>query len=126
MASGYEQLPGFEGVYLEDSFVLAIREDMNRLEFDLEIVLRESHPRYHPPKQGEQYYYEKTTLVFSGVSSKVWTRRSIVAVVDANGETDYGNIDRFELLPSGEYDVEGEWGQVRVRSGVPILEHAHA
>jgi hypothetical protein len=60
----YSELPGLDGVYLEDSFVLGIGETSNQLVFDLDAVLTPSHPSYAPPHPGEQYCYRRGELLF--------------------------------------------------------------
>jgi hypothetical protein len=52
----YSELPGLDGVYLEDSFVLGIEETSNQLVFDLDAVLTPSHPSYAPPNRGESFF----------------------------------------------------------------------
>ncbi len=44
--SDYWSILGFEGLYLEDSWVLDITARPGVLEFVVDLVLRESHPRY--------------------------------------------------------------------------------
>jgi hypothetical protein len=65
----YSELPGLDGVYLEDSFVLGIGETSNQLVFDLDAVLTPSHPSYAPPHPGEQYCYRRGELLFRTTKS---------------------------------------------------------
>ena len=51
----YSELPGLDGVYLEDSFVLGIGETSDELVFDLDALLTPSHPSYAPPNRGERF-----------------------------------------------------------------------
>jgi hypothetical protein len=112
---GYDQLPGFEHLYLEDSWVLGVHESDDELRFDVEAVLTESHPDWHPPKDREVYAYKRLALVFARPRQVTWLRRmSGPPAVDASGEVDYGNIDLFEW-ENDTYELEGEWGRVRVR-----------
>lgn len=46
----YHSLPGFEGIYLEDSYVLDIQTEPDSVDIFLEAVLTEKHPRYMSPK----------------------------------------------------------------------------
>lgn len=110
----YYQIPELSDVYLEDSYVLAIHEYDDRVVFDLDIVLREGHPSYEQPHDGEPYCYRKASLCFLGVSSVEWMQKHFIQFADAAGEVDYGNIDSF--TKDGDYYLlEGDWGNVRIR-----------
>jgi hypothetical protein len=98
----YYQIPELSGVYLEDSYVLAIHEYDDRLIFDLDAVLTESHPSYEPPKDGDQYCYRRALLSFSGVSSVEWARKRFIQFTDASGDGDCCSL-------------AGDWGNVRIR-----------
>ncbi|WP_354580764.1 hypothetical protein [Rhodococcus sp. PvR044] len=124
MTIDYTRFPGLSGVYLEDSFVLAISELPHTLSFKLEAVLTPEHPSYHDPLPGEQYCYANAALVFDDVTEIEWIRRSTNRFVDASGEEDLGNIDRL-VSDDGSYLVDGDWGEVRVRCGkMPRFELA--
>ena len=45
----YYDLPELKHLYLEDSFVLDIKEENNYVEFLIEAVLSEEHPLYKTP-----------------------------------------------------------------------------
>lgn len=117
MTTDYTSLPGLAGVYLEDSYVTAIREGDGNLVFDLDAVLTPSHPAYHPPRRGEQYYYAAASLIFLSPSGVEWIRRSTVHSTDADGLGDLGNIDTF-VQSANSYRLVGDWGEVVVRTGV--------
>jgi hypothetical protein len=117
MAS-YEALRGLEHLYLEDSWVLGVYESDKSITFDLDAVLTEQHPDWHPPQPGEQYAYSRLALVFPGIRRIEWLDRGGPPAVDASGEHDWGNIDSF-LLDNGVYELEGGWGHVRLESEAP-------
>jgi hypothetical protein len=114
----YYDIPELRSLYLEDSFVLEIDERDGGIAFTVEAVLTEDHPRYHEPKPGEQYCYERIVLAFVNVSSVQWLERSEHVFTDVDGEQDLGNID--VLRWDGElYDIAGDWGHVQVHSAAP-------
>ncbi len=117
----YWELDVMNGLYLEDSYVLGIHERDGRLVFTMEFVLREQHPNYRPPNHGQQYCYRRGELIFEPASEIEWLERHDVASVDATGETDLGNIDSMNSR-DGVYQLEGEWGHVRIRSPQPTVE----
>jgi hypothetical protein len=116
----YYQIPGLENVYLEDSYVTAIKEAPRRLEIDLEAVLCEQHPLYRPPAPGEQHSYRTGRLVFADAERIHWIERHPKPFEDASGQIDYGNIDAMCAM-GGVYHLEGDWGQVEVASAPPVL-----
>jgi hypothetical protein len=107
----YGELPGFAEVYLEDSWVLAVRATPARIEFDMEFVLREGHPLYEPPSSGEQYCYHRGRLTIDNVKSLNWTDQGSPPAVDASGELDFGNIDAL-FVGGGQVRAEGLWGSM--------------
>jgi len=118
---GYEELPGLEHLYLEDSWVLAVEEAEHELRFVVEAVLTEQHPQWHPPKPDEQYCYRRVALVFARPRSVEWLgRMDGQPAVDASDEVDFGNIDvsRWE---GSVFELEGDWGQVRVEGPRPVI-----
>jgi hypothetical protein len=110
----YSVLPGLDGVYLEDSFVLGIGETSDELVFDLDAVLTPSHPSYAPPHPGDQYCYRRGALLFR--TDKIsWLGRSQTRFHDESGEEDLGNIDIF-TAEGDHYYLEGDWGSVELES----------
>jgi hypothetical protein len=119
--AGYEDLAGFEHLYLEDSWVLAVHESEHELRFDLEAVLTEEHPEWHPPKAGEVYAYKRLAVAFREPREVTWLERATgPPSVDASGEADYGNIDVF-TWEGNSFDLHGDWGHVRVEGNPPVI-----
>jgi len=118
---GYEHLPGFEHLYLEDSWVLGVHESADELRFDVEAVLTEDHPNWHPRKVDEAYAYKRLAVVFLRPREVTWLERMTgPPAVDASGEIDYGNIDVFRW--DGDlFDLQGDWGHVRVVGDRPVI-----
>lgn len=109
----YEQFPGLDGFYLEDSFVLAITEAPSKLMFSLDAVLTPEHPAYRPPRPGQHHCYRPADLTFSEWTRVEWLHRSHRFFTDATGAKDLGNIDA--LVPgANSVLLEGDWGCVRV------------
>lgn len=115
MVTFYHQVKVLENVYLEDSFVLTIDETENSIEFDLEVVLTETHSAYRPPEPDQQYCYRNAKLRFSDCRSIVWKRKHLEPSYDADGSIDYGNIDSF-YGSSGTYYLTGDWGEIEIET----------
>lgn len=113
MTRDYTEYPALSGVYLEDSYVLAISELPNEFRFSLEAVLTPESPSYRDPLPGEQYCYTRGQLIFPDVSRTEWISKSLREYTDAAGEEDLGNIDTL-TNDSGAYTAEGDWGKVRI------------
>jgi hypothetical protein len=114
----YDELPGLEHLYLEDSFVLGIDEREGGIAFTLEAVLTEDHRCYHPPEPGEQYCYARVVLTFAKASAVEWLERSDHVFTDPDGTQDLGGID-FLRWDGDRYDIAGDWGHLRFRSAPP-------
>lgn len=116
MSTDYWELPGLEQVYLEDSWVLGIEVDQQHAAFQLELVLTQDHPRYQPPRPGEQYCYAPARLVFEGAEQVELRPSGAPPATDASGEQDLGHIDTLRQV-DGEYIATGDWGALRVGGG---------
>lgn len=113
-AVAHWQLPPFRLLKLEDSFVLAVREQGSELRFDMEFVLNERHPAYRAPRDGSEHCYRKGRMVFRNVSNVTWANKRIDRAPD--DETgDLGTIDSF-VLDAGTYKLRGPWGRVELQA----------
>jgi hypothetical protein len=109
-----EAFPDLAGVLLEDSWVLDIAPSERAVSFQLDVVLTPDHPRHRPPTTGEQHCYLTGWLTVQS-SQPVEVRLSgAPPAMDASGEADLGNIDRFDLGADEAWELEGTWGSVRV------------
>lgn len=113
-------IPGLEGIYLEDSWVVGIVARPGVFEMTADLVLSESHPAYEPPRPGEQYCYRRGVLRFERVSTLTWEGQGAAPAVDASGEEDYGSIDSLAGTDGG-YLIEGDFGRVAVSSVAPTV-----
>ena len=116
MCSNDNTLPFLDGLYLEDSYVLAIDDKPGRVVFKLDAVLTPEHPAYTSPPPDEQYCYRKGELVFDGVTAVDWLERSYRTSTDATGEEDLGNIDSL-IVEGGAFHLEGDWGVAKIWCG---------
>ena len=116
----YWQLPGFENIYLEDSYVLSINANTISIQILLEAVLTENHPLYTPALSGEQYCYRQMTVKFPHPQTYDLVLNNISAIADPDGSVDYGNIDDF-FMADDKYYLRGEWGELTIVSDPPRL-----
>lgn len=116
----YRTIPGFESLYLEDSWVLNITARPGSIELVVELVLCESHPLYRHPSVGERYCYRRGTVRFEGVTSLYWEGQGLVPAVDATGEQDYGSIDALTVT-SDAFILEGDFGRIAITAAPPSV-----
>ena len=118
----YTELDGFENVYLEESYVLAIEARPGTVSFELEVVLTPEHPEYAPPPLGIFACYREGRLDFEGVTYLEWSGQGSPPISDPSGEPDYGQIDAF-----GWDYVHPRWrcrlsvGWLRILLGIVII-----
>lgn len=110
----FEAFDDLRGVYLEESWVLAISQDDASVTFEVEAVLTPDHARYASPGPGEQYCCAAGRLTVSSPSLALTLSGSAPAI-DASGSTDLGNIDTFAQA-GGSWHLEGEWGRLDAES----------
>lgn len=121
MSGGYEELPALSGVYLEDSYVLAIELSQRDLVIELDAVLTPAHPAYRDPRPDEQYCFRRARIRVRDAESMRWVTQTMQPFRDATGEADYGSIDTWQI----EDDVSrltGEWGEIEFVDGVVTFE----
>jgi hypothetical protein len=115
----YWQFPGFENIYLEDSYVLSIN-DKTSIQILLEAVLTENHSLYTQPLPEEQYCYRRMSVNFPHPQTYDLVLNNISPIADPDGSVDYGNIDEF-FMADGKYYLTGEWGELTIVSDPPTL-----
>lgn len=111
--TNYYERDELEFVYLEDSFVLGVEILPKSVEVGLDVVLREGHPSYAEPREGEQYCFHQGVLRFDEVSQVSLQMPAGLPAIDATGEIDYGGIDHYEIDGSVHHIV-GEIGTLIV------------
>ncbi len=109
----YTLIPSLSKVVLEESWVLGIEARPGILTFTLDMVLTDKHPRYHPPRPGNQFCYLTGTVKFVGATALTWLNQGARPSRDANSELDYGNIDAL-VFEGDHYQLEGSWGEIVV------------
>ena len=113
--TSYWDLPDFSDVYLEDSWITDVRATLGLVELTLDIVLRETHPDYRLPLEGEQYCYRNGCIRFEAVSELRWTDQGQPPASDRRGAVDFGCVDIFERRDDS-YRLVGDFGSIEIRS----------
>jgi hypothetical protein len=117
MAS-YWDVEALKDVYLEDSWVLGVVAQPGAVWFELDVVLRESHPQFEAPKPDEQYCYKRGRLMFRDVTELHWSGQGRPPAVDSEGDIDYGSIDELASTESG-FRAVGDFGTLEVTTSAP-------
>lgn len=113
----YEAFADLAGVYLEDSWVLEVAPSGHGLSLRVEAVLTPEHPRYEPPKPGQQHCYRKGWLSVGSEAPVDIRLRGDRPAIDASGEPDFGHVDAFVFNATEDrWEVEGDWGQASVQN----------
>jgi hypothetical protein len=113
----------FDGVIVEDTFVLGWSLQNDQLVFDVEVGLLSRHPEYEAPKAGEWTCYKPARLVFDQVRTVDGLPDMTVAkrFTDADGTQDYGSLSELTTEPGG-YRIVGDFGTVLVQGGCVTLK----
>lgn len=108
----------FEGIDLNDSFVLSWSVGEGRLTFEIEASIWPDSPFYDPPLPGEHTCYKRAQLEFDGFQAidgfKPIERTE--SSVDPDGSRDFGNIDELEDTKNG-FRICGDFGSVEIVGG---------
>ncbi len=104
----FEWIKALSDIYLEDSYVLEIRERASEIEFEMEFVLRENHPYYTEPKSDEMYCYRQGIIRLKSCVDVKWENKPY-ALRPRLEDKDYCNIDAF-YRDGNKIFIEGDWG----------------
>lgn len=118
----YTELPGFEELVLEESYVLSIQANPSRVTFDVDLVLAPRHPstrRRHQPSATD--CFRTGCIRFSGVRRLVWEGQGAPPATDATDEPDYGHIDSF-AWEDGTFLLDGDWGRMELSAAAVEVE----
>jgi hypothetical protein len=91
------------------------------LTIEIDAVLTPRHPDFGPPAPGEMFRYHLVTIRFPDTTQLEWIHPlELSGHRDPDGSIDYGNIDFF--VRAGQVShLGGDWGEVRVTSGIPLV-----
>jgi hypothetical protein len=116
----YWELPEFADLYLEDSWVLEVSASNRSAVFVLDLVLKEGHPSWRPPRPGEQHCYRRASLRFDEAHAVAFRPSGLPPAIDAESETGLGNIGSMTWDDDG-YHLEGSWGTLVIDSPRPVV-----
>ncbi len=120
MNNYHDKLDILKDIYLEDSFVIEIKEKDNYIKFLVELVLTEEHELFDTPGEDEQYCYKKASMIFKNIESLVWLEKKDYINSSMQVSGDMGNIDIFKVK-GNEFMLYGDWGKVKITSSDPII-----
>ena len=111
----WRDMAEFDGVDLEDSFILGWRYSpaVGGLLFDVEAHLGPDHPDHQQPKQDEFACYKRAALLFAAadVTGDLPEPSSVRATRDPDGSEDYGSFDSV-TMEDGAYRVVTDFADV--------------
>jgi hypothetical protein len=116
----YTELPGFEHVVLEESYVLNICATPGAVTIDLDVALDADHDAYVSPPPGEVECFKRGHVRFERVGWTNWAEQGAPPATDASGETDYGHIDSF-VWDGDLYRLHGDFGRIELSAQSAIL-----
>ena len=103
----WDRFPDLAGLVLEESWVLEVAPSERAMALRLDAVMTEEHPRYRPGERGEQYAYVTGWLTLSSDEPVGVELSGAAPTRDAAGETDLGQVDRFERVDQESWEAEG-------------------
>lgn len=111
-------MPAFEGVDLNDSFVLGWTQDDGRLAFYIEASIWPASKYYSTPKEGEYTCYRKAVIEFVGFIEIIGLRpiELTLSSTDPDGSKDYGTVDSLVVSENG-FILTGDFGDISIKGG---------
>ncbi|WP_240221592.1 hypothetical protein [Rheinheimera hassiensis] len=108
----------FNGIDLNDSFVLDWSYENNCLYFELEASIWPESKYYAEPKPNEYTCYRKAILQFTNAVSVsgLKPKSAVMSSTDPDGTLDYGNIDTLQVVDGG-FELTGNFGNIKISGG---------
>ena len=108
---------------MASSFVLSWQYETGTLFIDVDILLLPDHPFYEKPRPKEKVCIRPGIIEFPFCELVIiegeQAGEDIAATVDKLG---HGAIRRLRLLSDGCYEIDGDFGSVRIESERPLLK----
>jgi hypothetical protein len=113
----------FDRLDLTESFILSWTIEGGDVVFEADFLLIEGHPNYRRPSAGEWACFRRGTLKFPNVRSLkgLPSMADVHPAIDANGEIDYGHFDSLVEVVSGQFELSGDFGVVRLECDQPTV-----
>jgi hypothetical protein len=121
-STDWRVLREFVAVDLERSFVLSWELESGTLLIDIDLHLLPAHPFYEEPRPAEKVCIRPAVIEFPFCDEiGVVGRPAQSDVGNAASKISLGAIKGFRRLDDGNYEMEGEFGLVRINAERPIL-----
>ena len=114
----WTELEIFEGIDINDSFVLSWRVNGNELVFEIEASIWPKSIYYEKPIKSEYTCYKPAIIKFSNIQDIKGLKEmsQVSPLTDSLGEKDYDSIDTLEITNEGFF-LEGSFGSVSLLGG---------
>jgi len=117
----WRQLREFAGVDLTQSFVLSWKFQADTLSIDIDLFLCAEHPFYERPRPAEKACIRPARIDFPWCDGLEWNDGKPDEPAEAAPRLPPGAITSLEVVGDGEYELLGEFGNVRIRAERPVL-----
>jgi len=117
----WTELREFRAVGLTQSFILSWQMQDDALRIDLDLLLLPEHAFYEKPRPSEGACFRPAMLEFPHcalVSSDGNTGGASSEVVSG---LSHGRISSMRLTADGQYEIQGNFGTIKVHAERPIL-----
>ncbi len=119
----WKELPLFDGIHLEDSWILSWSKTEEGLAFQVEFSLWPNSPFYETPKANQWTCYKIGKIVFPNLISVDGLKdmEKVKPNIGPDGEKDYGSFDSFCLASDNTYSVTWEQEEILIKSAPPTV-----
>lgn len=108
----------FQGVDLNDSWVLSWEETEDNLVFQIEASLWPGHPKYRKPPKSDWTCYRKATLSFPQKrrADGLLPMFKVRSNTNPDGSIDYDYIDTLQRNDDGSFLLCGDFAELTIES----------
>jgi len=117
----WRQLREFAAVDLARSFVISWHSVGNSLVIDVDVLLEPEHPFYEKPRPAEKVCIRPASIEFpycDALEADTVESSEVIEIIRNLGQ---GAIADLHVLDDGQYEIEGDFGTVRIEAERPIF-----
>lgn len=117
----WRQLREFAAVDLAQSYVLSWHFAGDSLLIDVDVLLQPEHPFYEKPRPAEKVCIRPASIEFPCCDALEADAVEASEVIDIVKNLGHGAIADLHVLDDGRYEIEGDFGTVRIEAERPIF-----
>ncbi len=117
----WRDLKEFAGVRLDKSYVLSWHVESEQLQIDVDLHLTKDHPQFEQPRPAEKVCIRPAIIEFPYCDEILIDGEDVGSVSTAAEQIRHGSIKGLRRVSGNAYEIEGDFGVVKILAERPII-----